>query len=147
VKVILIQDVKKLGVVGDEVSVSDGYARNFLLPRKMALEATKSAMALVESKKKEKQRIEQKLKEEALQIAEKIKNLSCTIAVEAGEGDKLFGSVTSEMVADCLKAEGFEIDKKKIVLDDSIKSLGVYNIEVKLHADVKPQVRIWVIKK
>lgn len=146
-KVILIKDVPTLGAIGDEVQVRDGYARNFLLPKKIAIESSAGALKVIERKKKQKEREEKKLKEECSVLAEKIKNVSCTISMEAGEEEKLFGSVTSEMIADALKAEGIEVDKKKISLDESIKALGVYNIEIKLHPEVKAQARIWVVKK
>lgn len=145
--VILIQDAKGLGELGDEIRVKDGYARNYLLPRKIAVEATPAALKMLAAKKKEKARTEQQLKEECLKLAEKLKNLSCTIAMEAGEEDKLFGSVTSDMIAESIGGEGVEIDKRKIELEEPIKALGVYNVDIKLHADVKTQVRVWVVKK
>ena len=145
--VILIQDVEKLGSLGDEITVKDGYARNYLIPNKIAVEATPGALKILERKKKEKERIEQKLKEECQQTSEKLKDLSITITMEAGEEDKLFGSVTSEMIAESLVSEGVEVDKKKIILDEPLKALGVYNIDIKLHPEVTAQVRIWVVKK
>ena len=146
-KVILIKDVPTLGAIGDEIQVKDGYARNFLLPKKIAIESNTGALRVIAQKKKQKEREEKKLKEECSVLAEKIKNISCTIGMEAGEEEKLFGSVTGEMIAEALKAEGLEIDKKKISLDEPIKALGVYNIEIKLHPEVKAQARIWVVKK
>ncbi len=146
-KVILIKDVPILGAIGDEVQVKDGYARNFLLPKKIAIKSSAGALKVIEQKKKQKEREEKKFKEGCSLLAEKIKNVSCTISMEAGEGEKLFGSVTSEMIADALKAEGVEVDKKKVSLDEPIKALGVYNIEIKLHPEVKAQARIWVVKK
>jgi len=147
VKVILLKDVPTLGAIGEEVQVKDGYAHNYLLPQKLAIEATKGALRVLEQKKYQSAREEKKLKDESLLIADKIKAASCTISVPAGEGDKLFGSVTSEMIADALKTEGIMVDKKKIVLEEPIKALGVYTIEVKLHPEVKAQARIWVVKK
>ena len=146
-KVILLEDVDKLGPLGKEVVVKDGFARNYLLPKKLAVEATAGALKLLEKKKKEREKLNKKLKEEAESLAGKLKNLSPTVSMEAGEGDKLFGSVTSEMIADVLKTEGMDIDRKKIVLGEPIKALGVYNIEIKLHPEVKAEVRIWVVKK
>lgn len=146
-KVILIKNVPTLGATGEEVEVKDGYARNYLLPRNLAIQATKGAVRVIEQKKQQKEREEKKLKQEASVMADKIKSLSCTIAVGVGEDDKLYGSVTTEMIADALKGEGVEIDKKKIVLDEPIKALGVYTVEIKLHSEVKAQARIWVVKK
>jgi len=147
VKVILIKDVEKLGGIGDEVTVKDGYARNYLIPKKLAAEVTKGALRMLEQKKREKQRRESQLKEECERLAEKITAASCTISVDAGEGDKLFGSVTSEMIAEGLRADGIEIDRKKIVLEEPIKALGVYSVDVRLHPEVKTQLRVWVVKK
>lgn len=146
-KVILIKDVPTLGATGEEVQVKDGYARNYLFPRNLAIQATKGAVRVIEQKKEQRVRQEKKLKEEAAVVAGKIKGASCTITVDVGEEDKLYGSVTTEMIADALKGEGIEIDKKKIVLDEPIKTLGVYTVEIKLHPEVKAQARIWVVKK
>ena len=146
-KIILMKDVDKLGEIGDELTVKDGYARNYLIPRKFAIESTKGAVRILEAKRREKARKEQQLKEECAALAEKIAAASCTISVDAGEEEKLFGSVTSEMISEVLQAEGIEIDKKKIVLEEPIKTLGVHNVEIKLHAEVKAQARIWVVKK
>jgi large subunit ribosomal protein L9 len=139
--------VADLGAIGDEVQVKDGYAKNFLFPRKLAIEASKGALKVIEQKKLQKERLEKNLKNEAETLAEKIKGVSVTISMEAGEEDKLFGSVTGEMISDALKAEGVEIDKKKIHLEEPLKSLGVYSVEIKLHPEVKAQARIWVVKK
>lgn len=145
--VILIQDVEKLGSTGDELKVKDGYARNYLIPRKLAVEATPGSLRLLEQTKKKKERLEQKVKEECEKLAERLKNVSSTIPMEAGREDKLFGSITSEMIAESLLSEGIEIDKKKIVLKEPINALGVYNIDIKLHPEVEAQVRVWVVKK
>ena len=101
----------------------------------------------MERKRREKAQKESQIKEECQQLAEKIAATSCTISVDAGEEDKLFGSVTSEMIAESLLNEGVEVDKKKIVLEEPIKALGVYNVEIRLHPEVKARVRIWVVKK
>jgi large subunit ribosomal protein L9 len=147
VKIILVKDVEGLGIVGDEVEVKDGYARNYLIPSGSAMEATPGALRLLEQKKQKRQRLEQKIKAEFEELAGKMKDASCTISVEAGEEDKIFGSVTSDMVAQSLSQEGIEIDKKKIAFTEPIKSLGVYNVDIKLHPEVKAQVRVWVVKK
>ncbi len=146
-KVILTKDMQSLGIVGDEMEVKDGYARNYLIPKGLAMEVTEGVLRLLEQKKKKRQRLEGKIKEEYEKLAERIKNVSCTIPMETGEEDKIFGSVTSEMIAQVLQQEGIEIDKKKIVLNDPIKSLGVYSVDIKLHPEVKTQARVWVVKK
>ncbi|MFH1552301.1 MAG: 50S ribosomal protein L9 [Candidatus Omnitrophota bacterium] len=146
-KVILVKDIEKLGSIGDELEVKDGYARNYLLPHKIAVESTKGAVRILEQKKREKEQQEQKIKEECEQLAEKIKAVSCTISMDAGEEDKLFGAVTSAMIAESLRAESIEIDKKSIILEEPIKALGVYNVEIRLHPEVRTQTRIWVVKR
>jgi large subunit ribosomal protein L9 len=146
-KVILTKDMQSLGIVGDEMEVKDGYARNYLIPKGLAMEVTEGVLRLLEQKKKKRQRLEGKIKEECEELAERIKNVSCTIPMETGEEDKIFGSVTSEMIAQVLQQEGIEIDKKKIVLNDPIKSLGIYSVDIKLHPEVKTQARVWVVKK
>ena len=146
-KVILVEDVDKLGSIGDEIEVKDGYARNFLIPSKLAIAATAGAIKVLEQKKQKLAKIELKKREEFEKLAEKMNEFSCTINVEAGEDEKLFGSVTSDMIAEQLLAEGMEIDKRKIELEEPIKALGVYTVDIKLHPEVKAQVRVWVVKK
>jgi len=147
VKIILVKDVEKLGSTGDELEVKDGYARNYLIPKKIAVQSTEGALRMLEKRRRGEERKAKKLKQEHEQLAEKIKATSCTISMEVGEEDRLFGSVTSEMIAESLCAEGVEIDKKKIILEEPIKALGVYNVEIRLHPEVKTQARIWVVKK
>lgn len=146
-KVILLEDVSKLGQIGDEIEVKDGYARNYLLPRKYAVKSSKGALQVIEKKKKEKQRREQQRKEECEKIAEKIATISCTIPMESGEEDKLFGAVTTEMIASYFCNEGIELDKKNVILEEPIKALGVFNVDIWLHPEVKTKARIWVVKK
>jgi len=146
-KIILVKDVDNLGQIGDELEVKDGYARNFLIPQKLALESTDGAVRVLEKKRQERERKEKLVIEEYKVLAEKISGVSCTIAMEAGEEDKLFGAVTSDMISEALNGEGVEIDKKQIVLEEPIKELGVHNVEIKLHPEVRTQARIWVVKK
>ncbi|MFH1846547.1 MAG: 50S ribosomal protein L9 [Candidatus Omnitrophota bacterium] len=146
-KVILLKDIKKLGNIGDEINVKDGYARNFLIPQRSAILSTNGALRIIEQKKREQARKERKIKEECEQLAAKLESTSCTISMEAGEEEKLFGSVTAEMIAESLNAEGLEIDKRKIVIEEPIKTLGVYNVKILVHPEVKTQIRIWVVKK
>lgn len=148
-KVILRQDVPELGQSGDIVTVKPGYARNFLLPRGMAFEATGANIKQLEG---EKQRGEARSKQaylEARRRAAQLENVSLTFHANAGEEGKLFGSITSADIAERLKEQNldFEIDKRDIELDEPIKSLGVSNVVVRLHTDVKPEIKIWVIKQ
>ena len=146
-KVILLKDIQRLGNIGVEVEVKDGYARNFLIPQEGAMKSNKSALRVVEQKKREKSKKEAKVVEEFQVLVDKIAAVSCTIPMESGEEEKLFGSVTSEMISEAFKAEGVEIDKKKIVIEETIKTIGAFNVEIRLHPEVKTQARIWVVKK
>ena len=146
-KVLLIEDVEKLGAMGNIIEVNGGYARNFLFPRKLAKPATDSTLKIVEEVKKRKLAKLVKEKRSAEELKEKLSMVSCTIPVEAGEDDKLFGSVTAQDIAHAFELEGFSIEKKQIVLEEPIKSLGVYHVSVKLHPEVVGAVKVWVVKK
>ncbi|OIO33531.1 MAG: 50S ribosomal protein L9 [Candidatus Omnitrophica bacterium CG1_02_40_15] len=146
-KVILIEDVKSVGAIGDIIDVKDGYARNFLFPKKLARVAINSNLKIIEDIKKKKLIAQAKEKKEADAIKEKISAFSCTIPVEAGEDDKLFGSVTSQDISRAFEVEGLIIEKRKIILEEPIKKLGVYNISIKLHPEVTAEVKVWVVKK
>jgi large subunit ribosomal protein L9 len=146
-KVILLEDVDKLGKMGDVIAVREGYARNYLIPQKKAKEATPGNMKILEALKKKKALEEEARLKEAGALADKISGLSITIDEEAGEEEKLFGSVTSDRISKALEAEGISIDKKEILLDEPIKKLGVYQVAVKIHPDVKANLRVWVVKR
>lgn len=144
-QVILREDIDKLGKIGDLVKVADGYARNFLVPRKKVIEATpKNLNAMNHAKKMVSDRI-RKLKKEATSEADRIKGLAITIKAKTGEEGKIFGSVTSMDIADAMKAQGVDIDKRKISLAEPIKRLGDYTVSVKLHADVTADFKVSVI--
>jgi large subunit ribosomal protein L9 len=146
-EVILQKDFEELGKTMDLVRVKDGYARNFLFPNGIAVPATKGNKAgLDEARKMNQKREEKKLKEAHLR-AKEIEKIPCTIAVKVGEEDKIFGSVTNEHIADFLKKEGFEIDKRAIDLEEPIKELGVYTVTLKLFKDVSAQLKVWVVKQ
>lgn len=146
-KIILRDDQEKLGKGGEVVEVAPGYARNFLLPRGLALKATTKNMKLLEQEKRIEIAHKIKEKQEIKELSGKLSEISCTIAVQTGEDEKLYGSVTSLDIAEAMAREGFEIDKRKIILEEPIKSLGVYHIPVKLHLDVTAEVKVWVVKK
>lgn len=148
-KVILRQDVPDLGQSGDIVTVRPGYARNFLLPRGMAYEATGANIKQLEE---ETRRGEARTKQQYLEArrrASQLENVSLTFHANAGEEGKLFGSITSADIAERLKEQNldFEVEKRDIELDEPLKSLGVYNVAVRLHAEVKPEIKVWVIKQ
>ena len=146
-KVILTEDVKSVGAMGDIVDVKDGFARNFLFPENLARLAIDSNLKIMEDIKKKKILAATKEKKEAEALKGKISALSCTIPVEAGEDDKLFGSVTSHDVSQAFESEGLSIDKRQINLEEPIKKLGVYTISVKLHPEVIAEVKVWVVKR
>jgi large subunit ribosomal protein L9 len=144
-KVILKADVKDLGRMGEVVNVKDGFARNYLVPQGLAAEANTKNVKALEHETKKIQEMAKKVKSGASGLAEQIAAAKVTIKAKAGEEDKLFGSVTSMDIADALKAEGIEIDKKKIHLDEPIKRLGEYTVTIKLHSEVSAQLTVQVV--
>jgi len=146
-KVILLESIGKLGEEGDVVDVTGGYARNFLLLKKKALTYTPVNMKKFEAIRKLRTIQYEHSKEEAEKFALKLNTLSITSVVKAGENEKLFGSVTSADIVELLKKEGHEIEKKKIVLSEPIKSLGVYTIPIKLHPEVQASIKLWVVSE
>lgn len=146
-QVILLKDIDALGKEGDTVKVKDGYARNYLIARKLALRATPVAVKAVELRRKKFTREKEREKAEKEELAKKLSQLSLTIPIESGVNDALFGSVTPDLIAHALREEGFTIDKRSITLKEPIKKLGIYSAEAKLHPEVKADLRIWVVKK
>ena len=146
-EIILMEDVPSLGKVGDLVKVSDGYARNYLLPRKKAVQATAVSLKAVEREQHSIEYKQDKLEQEAQELAQRIEEISCTVAKPAGEEGKLFGAVTSADIEDALREQGVSVDRKKIVLDEPIKNLGVYTVSLKLHPQVMAQLKLWVVKE
>ena len=145
--VILRQDVEKLGQAGELVSVKDGYARNYLLPRGLAYVATDANRRRLEGEQRQRNRRAEVELAGARDVAVRLETVSLSFTMKAGEGDKLFGSVTSADIAERLEAEGFQFDKKAVELKEPIKALGVYKVPVRVHADVKPEIRVWVVKE
>jgi len=144
-QVILREDIDTLGKIGDVVKVADGYGRNYLVPMKKAIEATpKNVHAMDHAKKMVSDRL-RKLKKEATVEADRIKAVSVLIKVKTGEEGKLFGAVTSKDIAEAVKAQGVEIDKRKIVLDEPIKRIGDYTVTVKLHTDITADIKVSVV--
>ncbi len=144
-KIILKEDVKNLGKMGDIVNVAEGYARNFLVPKKLAVEAITENIKELEHQKKVIQEKAKKQKNLAQTLSEKISSLNLFIKAKAGEEEKLFGSITSMDIAAALKNEGIDIDKKKISIEDPIKRLGAYTVSVKVLPDITAQLSITVI--
>jgi large subunit ribosomal protein L9 len=146
-QIILQEDVEKLGTRGQLVDVAEGYARNFLLPRKLALEATAGNMKRLERMRVAFAKKEATEKEAAATLAGLLANVSIELARKSGDGDQLFGSVTSADIAEALAAKGYTIDKRKIVLADPIKVIGEYEVPVKLHREVTPSIKVVVRKE
>ncbi|MDR5658879.1 50S ribosomal protein L9 [Serpentinicella sp. ANB-PHB4] len=144
-KIILNKDVKDLGKKGEVVNTSDGYARNFLFPRKLAVEATPQNLKKLEQDKKAQNEKEKAILEEAKALGKKLEEIEVEIKTKAGEGGRLFGSVTSKDISDkAKKISGVKLDKRKINLPDPIKTLGVTNVEVKLHPEVTATLKVHV---
>lgn len=146
-KVILREDLEQLGEAGSVVEVKNGYGRNYLLPRNLAIPASQANIRAVDEIKKQKDIRDKKRRKAAEVIKEKIEKLSLTAHVLVGEEEKLFGSVTSGDISELLKKDGVLIDKRAIELEEPIKALGVYTIPVRIARDVTANAKIWVIKK
>jgi len=146
-KIILKEEVSGLGVRGDVTEVKDGYARNYLLPKDLAMRFTPGAHKVLEQERRVYEIRQVKAKEEAEALGEKLSALELSIAKKVGEQDVLYGSVTAGEVAEMLKAKGFVIDKRKILLNEPIKKIGDFEIGIRLHAEVVPNVHLSVTKE
>ncbi len=146
-KVILKEDHEQLGKAGEIVQVADGYARNYLMPRGLALRVTRSNMAVYEAEKRQKEIFQNKARRTAEALVKELEKVSCTAVVPVGEEDKIFGSVTNQHVADLLKEKGYDIDRRNILLDEPIRALGVYTVGIRLHPEVEGKIKVWVVKE
>ena len=146
-EIILREDIPTLGHKDDIITVKDGYARNFLIPKGLGLLATPKNEHRYASEKKQQGLKKEQEKRKAEEFAKVLENVSCTITVQVGEEDKLFGSVTAQNIAESLESLGHVIDKRKIILEEPIKSLGIYSVPIKLHPDVEAKVKVWVVKE
>ena len=146
-KIILKEDFESLGKVGEVVEVKAGFARNFLIPKQVALQATPQNLRVFEQEKARNKIKLSKDKREAELLAEQLKEVSLTANVQVGEEDKLFGAVTSQNISELLSSKGFEIDKRKIQLEDPLKALGVFEVPIKLHSEVEAKIKVWVVKE
>ncbi len=145
-RIILLRDFETLGESGKQMEVKDGFARNYLIPKGIALKANKINLKKFEDIAKQKKNKKARALKHSEEIATKLKSLSLTIPVKVGEDDKIFGSVTSQMIAEQLQEKGYEIDKRQIQLEEPIKALGIYDIPVRLHSEISTSVKLWVIK-
>lgn len=146
-KVILRQDVEDLGRMGQIVNVKDGYARNFLIPRDLAYFASDSALRRLESEKRIMAKKLEQEKVKAEELAQKLVDVQVSVAMKVGEEGRLYGSVTPMLIAQELQLRGFDIDRRTIIIEDAIKTLGVFDVKIKLHPDVSATLKVWVISE
>jgi large subunit ribosomal protein L9 len=146
-QVILLEDVSSLGKAGDLVKVADGFGRNYLIPQKKAILATEKGIKILEHQKRLVQHRMAKTKKDIQRTAQEIETLSCTFAKSVGESGKLFGSVTTMEIEAYLKENGIEVDRKKIHLEEPIKSVGMFTVPIKLHPDVVANLKVWVVQE
>lgn len=146
-KVILLRDINTVGSAGEIVSVADGYARNFLIPKRQALLATDANVAQFESQRRQHEAAAERDRRGAEEMAEALEKASLTANVKVGEGERLFGSVTTQNIAELLKEQGHDVDRRRIQLEEPIRALGVYNIPIQLEHNVTATVKLWVVKE
>ncbi len=146
-QVILLKDIDRVGKMGEIVKVKDGYGANFLIPRNLAKRVIRNSVNFLEDERRKVGLKLKRIKGHSEKLKERLESASCTVAVTAGEDEKIFGTVTSEMIMDAYKQEEIQIDKKQIQIEDHINKLGVYNINIKLHPEVTATVKLWVVKK
>jgi len=146
-EVVLKKDYGKLGRAMEIVAVKDGYARNFLIPNGVAVVATEGNKKLVADARRTAQKREEKETQDARALLAKVEQTPCTIAVKVGEADQIYGSVSSQDIADFLKKEGFSIEKRQVSLEEPIKQLGVYTVDINLYKGVDAKLKVWVVKE
>ncbi len=146
-KLIMKQDVAKVGTAGTVVEVKEGYARNFLLPKGLAVKSTPAELKKLQQEQQRKTLEFEKGKQESEEIKKRLAGISLTIPVLTKEEDKIYGSITTQDIAAALKEEGFSIDKTAIMLTESLKAVGIYEVPVRLHSDVTASVKVWIVKK
>ena len=146
-EIILREDIDKLGARGQVVKVAAGYARNYLLPKRLAVAATEANKKIVEQERQAHLRREAKLKSEAEDLGKTLGTVTVTIAQKAGENDQLFGSVTAKDIAEALEKQNYSIDRRKIQLEDPIKQLGEHKVVVRLHKEVPVEITVQVVKE
>lgn len=146
-KVILLQDVKSLGKKDEIVNVSDGYARNFVLPKKIGIEATPKNLNELKLKKANEDKVAAEKLAAAKELAEKMDKESITLSIKVGEGGRTFGSISSKEIAEAMKSQlGYDVDKKKIIMKDAIKNIGSFTVGIKLHTSVTAEMAVKVVE-
>jgi large subunit ribosomal protein L9 len=146
-KIILLKDVERLGDAGDVVQVADGFGRNFLIPQRQALVATDANVAQFETWRKQHEAASDRERKVAEELGKRLEKDSLTAGVRVGEEERLFGSVTSQTITALLKEKGYDVDRRAVELEEPIRALGVYNIQVRLHPQVTSTVKLWVVKE
>ncbi len=146
-QVILLEDVPSLGKVGDLVRVADGYGRNYLIPKKKAILANEKSIKALEVQRRQIQQGIEKAKKHAEKLAQQIEQTPCTLKKPVGESGKLFGSVTSKEIEEYLKEIGIQVERKKIHLEEPIKSVGLYTVPIKLHPEITAHLKVWVVQE
>ena len=146
-KVILLKDVDRVGSAGEIVQISDGFGRNFLIPKNQALLATDANVAQFETRRRQHEAAADREQKGASSLAQQLEKASLTAQVKVGEDDQMFGSVTSQNIADLLKEQGHDIDRRLIELDEPIRALGVYNVKINLYTEGVASVKLWVVKE
>lgn len=146
-EVILCKDVEKVGKVGEIIKVKDGFARNFLLPKRLAYLATPMNIRRIEQQKVKIAKEYADSKKGAEELAEKLSKISCTVTVEVNDLEKLYGSVSEAEISKALELEGFSIDKKNIIMEKPLEELGIFEVGIKLHPEVTTKIRVWVAKR
>lgn len=145
-KIILRQDYESLGATGDVVEVKPGYARNYLIPKNIAMPLSKGNLKIFEEERKQVEMQHLREQHSAEALAAKLEKVSVTATVTVGEDDRIFGTVTNQNISDLLKDKGFDIDKKNITIDELVKALGIYPVTVRLHPNVDTKIKLWVVK-
>jgi large subunit ribosomal protein L9 len=146
-KIILRKDVEKLGKAGEIIELKRGYARNYLIPQGFAIEASAANMKIYEQEKAAVQRRFQQEVSTAEELAAQLNAVSVTAAIQVGEEDRVFGAITNQNIADLLAEKGYEIDRKKIILEEPIKALGVFEVPIKIHSEVEAKIKVWVVRE
>lgn len=147
VEIILMADVKDLGTEGQVVRVAEGFARNYLIPNKLGAPVTEATRRRLAKLQQQREVVRKEASEKARAFAATLEKGSYTISVKVGEGEKLFGSVTAADIVKVVQGQGFEIEKHAVLLDDPIRELGVYEVKVKLHADVNAVIKVWIVQE
>jgi len=146
-EVVLLEDVEGLGKAGELKTVKDGFARNYLIPRGLAVIADKKKKRDIEHKKRMVEEMQKRKLKNAEALKKRLEELSVTIPAVAGEEDKLHGAITKEKIAEAINAHGIPVDKNQVLLDEPIKTLGIFNVRIKIHKDVEATVKVWVVRK